>query len=363
MNTSSLWNWLLAVPHSNPEVQRRGRNLIFIGLALVAMSVLSIPLVLIQPDPLPQLIANLIGMGFIVAIVATARLGLVDQATIGLIIVLAISFAVIPFGTGQIGLVPVFAVVAVVTAAVIGEEKHVIFAAVMGIAGMAGQWFGVANRPQVAPSAGEIVAVGMLLSVVCGLIASIGTRSVRQAIELATAAQNKAEQLAQQLAQANQALEARVAERTAALQAALAESEQRQAALAAALADNERQRSEIRALSVPILAVRDDMLVMPLIGALDGERLALAQQRALQAIEQSRVRSLLVDVTGVPFLDQTAADGLIALARSVRLLGARLTLIGVSPEVAQTIVGLGIALGDIRVARDLRDAMQRGASG
>ncbi|OAN47242.1 hypothetical protein A6A03_00410 [Chloroflexus islandicus] len=327
------------------------------------MSVLSIPLVLIQPDPIPQLVANLIGLGFVVAIVAVARVGLVNQATIGLIIVLVVSFAVIPFGTSQIGLVPIFAVVAVITAAVIGEEKHVVFAAIMGIAGMVGQWFGVASRPQVAPSAGEIVVVGVLLTVICGLIAGIGTRSVRRAIELATAAQSRAEQLAQQLAQANQALEDRVAERTAALQAALAESEQRQAALAAALAENERQRREIRALSVPILAVRDDMLVMPLIGALDGERLALAQQRALQAIEQSRAQSLLVDVTGVPFLDQAAADGLIALARSVRLLGARLTLIGVSPEVAQTIVGLGIALGDIRVARDLRDAVMRGVSG
>ncbi|WP_298408771.1 STAS domain-containing protein [uncultured Chloroflexus sp.] len=359
---SSLWNWFLAVPTSDAELQRRGRNLLIIGVVLVVMSVLSIPLVLIQPDPLPQLIANLFGLALVVAIIVVARLGWVDQATIGLIIILVVSFAVIPFGTGQIGLVPIFAVVAVVTAAVIGRESHVVFAAGAGIVGMVSQWFGVSMRPQVAPSAGEIVVVGILLTVVCGLIASIGTRSVQRAIEVAATAQMKAEGLAQQLVEANQALEIRVAERTAALQAALAESEQRQAALAAALAENERQRREIRDLSVPILAVRDDTLVMPLIGMLDGERLALAQQRALHAIEQQRARSLLVDITGVPFVDQAAAHSLVALARSVRLLGARLTLIGVSPEVAQTIIGLGIELHDMSVARDLRDAVMRGST-
>ncbi|MGC8801248.1 STAS domain-containing protein [Chloroflexus sp.] len=168
--------------------------------------------------------------------------------------------------------------------------------------------------------------------------------------------------MAKQLSQANKALEVRVAERTAALQAALAKSEQRQAEMMAVLAENERQRQEIQALSVPILAVRDGMLVMLLVGALDGVRLALAQQRALQAVSDSRARWLLVDVTGVPFLDQAAADGVIALARSVRLLGARLVLIGVGPEVAQTMVGLKMELHAIDVVRDLRDALLRFSS-
>lgn len=359
----SLRDRWLTVPHPDPELQRRGQNILIIGFSIIALVLCSLPLAAIQPEPLPLLLTSVIGLCLVIGMLILARRGSVNGATIGMVALLATSFAVIPFTTGQIGLMPVYAVVAVVVAAVIGQERHIVFAIAVSVAGMIGQWWVLAGQRQFSPSPAEVVAVGVLLTVICGFIASIGTRSVQRAIDLATAAQNWAEQLAQQLAQANQALEDRVAERTAALQAALAESEQRQAALAAALAENERQRREIRALSVPILAVRDDMLVMPLIGALDGERLALAQQRALQSIEQSRAQSLLVDVTGVPFLDQAAADGLIALARSVRLLGARLTLIGVSPEVAQTIVGLGIALGDIRVARDLRDAVRRGASG
>ncbi|RMD81114.1 MAG: STAS domain-containing protein [Chloroflexi bacterium] len=71
---------------------------------------------------------------------------------------------------------------------------------------------------------------------------------------------------------------------------------------------------------------------------------------------------MLVDVIGVPFLDQTAADGVIALARSVRLLGARLVLSGVGPEVAQTMVRLKMELCAIDVVRDLRDALLRFSS-
>ncbi|WP_298820611.1 STAS domain-containing protein [Chloroflexus sp.] len=346
------------MPLSDPELRRRGQNLMVIGLVLILLTLLSIPLVLIQPDPIPQLISSLIGLALLIAIMVLTRSGRVDQATIGLIIVLVGSFALIPFGTGQIGLVPVFAVVAVVTAAVVGRVSHVVLSVLASVAGSIGQWLALAGQAQDSPGPGEVVVVGVLLTVACGVIAGIGTRSVQHAIALATAAQARAEELARRLGETNQALELRVIERTAALQAALAESEQRQRALSAALSENERQRREIQALSVPILAVHDDMLIMPLIGVLDSQRLALAQQRALESLEQSRARSLLVDITGVPYLDQEGANGLIALARSARLLGARLILIGVSPEVAQTIVGLGISLTDIKIARDLRAAVQ-----
>ena len=111
-----LWNWLLTIPHPDPETQRRGQNLIIVGLGLAAMSVVAIPLVLIQPDPLPQLIANLIGLGLLIGVLGIARFGLIDQAASAMIALLVISSAIIPFGTGQIGLVPIFALVAVITA-------------------------------------------------------------------------------------------------------------------------------------------------------------------------------------------------------------------------------------------------------
>lgn len=153
-------------------------------------------------------------------------------------------------------------------------------------------------------------------------------------------------------------LEQRVAQRTADLQAALAEVETKAREQARLLEEIAQQRQVIRELSVPVLPVTDDALVMPLIGAIDTERLADIQDRALHALQRSRARYLLVDITGVPVVDSQVAQGLIAIASMCRLLGAGMVLIGIRPEVAQTIVGLGLNLSALRTAADLQTVLR-----
>jgi rsbT co-antagonist protein RsbR len=158
-----------------------------------------------------------------------------------------------------------------------------------------------------------------------------------------------------QLAQAG--LEAQVAERTAALQVALDEVQARADEQARLLAENEQQRLTIREISVPVLPVSAETLVMPLVGALDTERLRLLQEQALHALERSTARHLLLDITGVPVVDSQVAQGLIAVVQAGRLLGAEVTLVGIRPEVAQAIVGLGLNLQEVRTYSDLRTAL------
>jgi serine/threonine protein kinase len=85
-------------------------------------------------------------------------------------------------------------------------------------------------------------------------------------------------------------------------------------------------------------------LVMPLVGALDTERLRMAQDQALRAIEQSAARYLILDITGVAMVDSQVAQGLIRVVQAARLLGAEVVLVGIRPEVAQAVVGLGIRM-------------------
>lgn len=154
-------------------------------------------------------------------------------------------------------------------------------------------------------------------------------------------------------------LQERVAERTAELQQALAEVERQMAEQSRLLAENERQRELIRGLSMPVLPVGRATLVMPLVGELDDDRIRLAQSTALQAIDQTGARHLVLDITGMPFVDTTVAAGLIKLVQSARLLGAEVTLVGVRPEVAQTMVALGVDLADVATAADLASALRR----
>jgi CHASE3 domain sensor protein/anti-anti-sigma regulatory factor len=120
------------------------------------------------------------------------------------------------------------------------------------------------------------------------------------------------------------------------------EAEQARAQLAAQLAVIEEQQNIIREMSVPVLPLTSTTLMMPLVGALDSSRLALVQSQALGALERSGARQLILDITGVPVIDTQIAQGLLHTVQMARLLGSRVLVVGIRPEVAQALVGLGL---------------------
>jgi rsbT co-antagonist protein RsbR len=150
-------------------------------------------------------------------------------------------------------------------------------------------------------------------------------------------------------------LEARVAE----AQEARIAAEVAQGKIANQLTTIEEQRVAIRDMSVPILPLSATTLVMPLVGALDTERLRIMQGQALQAVEQSGARTLIVDITGVPIIDTQVAHGIIQVVQATRLLGAEVVLVGIRPEVAQTVVGLGVDLSILRTQSTLQGGIAR----
>jgi rsbT co-antagonist protein RsbR len=196
----------------------------------------------------------------------------------------------------------------------------------------------------------QIAFVGSAIGNLLLLLWHFHTRMTETLTEIQTA--NVALQAAQS------SLEAQVAERTAALESALAEVESRAAAQGHLLAENAQQRATILEISVPVLPISADTLVMPLVGALDSGRLRQLHEQALRALERSSARRLLLDITGVPVVDSQVAQGLVVTVQAGRLLGAEVVLIGIRPEVAQAIVGLGLNLGSIRTFSDLQSALQ-----
>jgi anti-anti-sigma regulatory factor/HAMP domain-containing protein len=158
-----------------------------------------------------------------------------------------------------------------------------------------------------------------------------------------------------------QGLEQRVAERTADLQQALEKQDGTLNELREAISARESLEKTIQELSSPVLPVLEGVLVMPLIGVIDSERAALLVTALLGAIEQHRATIVLLDVTGVPLVDTQVARVLLQAADAARLLGAEPILVGIRPELAQTIVGLGLDLASLMTQADLQSGIRYAA--
>jgi rsbT co-antagonist protein RsbR len=107
------------------------------------------------------------------------------------------------------------------------------------------------------------------------------------------------------------------------------------------------QAAMLKDLSTPLIPISDHLMVMPLIGPMDSQRMHQVMDTLLTGISKSSVRSVILDITGVPLVDSQVANSLLRAAQGVQLLGTQLVLTGIRPEVAQTMVGLGIDLTNI----------------
>lgn len=115
----------------------------------------------------------------------------------------------------------------------------------------------------------------------------------------------------------------------------------------------------VRQASTPIAPVYDGILVVPLVGTFDSFRASVLTEKLLDEIARSHARTAILDISGVPLFDTHAAQLIIRLGRTVRLLGTRVFLVGMSPDNARTIIELGIDLADIETFATLRDGLAR----
>ncbi|SFQ30650.1 STAS domain-containing protein [Salibacterium halotolerans] len=122
----------------------------------------------------------------------------------------------------------------------------------------------------------------------------------------------------------------------------------------------ELQKLALKELSAPLIPVFENISVMPLIGTIDTERAKLVMENLLEGIIEHRSQVVLIDITGVPVVDTMVAHHIIQAAEAVRLVGAECILVGIRPEIAQTIVNLGIDLGKFPTKSTLRKGIESG---
>lgn len=120
----------------------------------------------------------------------------------------------------------------------------------------------------------------------------------------------------------------------------------------------EKQRLAIEQLSTPIIKIWDRVLVLPLIGALDTRRSQRLTESLLTEIAFTQTRIAILDITGVPAVDSAVANHLLKTVSAVQLLGAKCVITGIKPEVAQTIVHLGVELKGVETLSNLSEGLK-----
>jgi rsbT co-antagonist protein RsbR len=121
---------------------------------------------------------------------------------------------------------------------------------------------------------------------------------------------------------------------------------------------NQLQQEVIRELSTPVLQVRERVLILPLIGTIDSQRAVQITDSLLHAIRANRARVVVIDITGVAAVDSKVANHLLQTVAASQLMGTRVIVTGLSAEVAQSLVGLGIDLSKVNTIGDLQGGLE-----
>ncbi|WP_431963542.1 STAS domain-containing protein [Nocardia sp. bgisy134] len=119
-----------------------------------------------------------------------------------------------------------------------------------------------------------------------------------------------------------------------------------------------QQQEAIRELSTPVLQVREQLLILPIIGVLDSQRARQLTEQLLRAIRHNRAKVVVIDITGVPTIDSTVANHLVQTVDASGLMGASVIITGLSSEIALTLVTIGLDLSKMNAVGDLQGGIE-----
>lgn len=214
------------------------------------------------------------------------------------------------------------------------------------------QWVAGVGLAMLVILLGRDIADGAFDSVYAGL--AVGASYTVQVIAFAAArfALDTARIEAERNAAQAQAAKAEIEERATAI-------EQQRRELAE---QNQRQQELLELVSqleTPAVRIAEGVLLAPLVGGIDSRRASKITSRLLELVYERRVQLVILDVAGVPVIDTAVANALTQTVRALRLLGCRVTLTGISSQVALTLTHIGIELHELEVAASPQEALQR----
>ena len=355
-------NWfrsLLVINSDSAEQRRRGQVIVWMSLVLLVGTMFAVPFILSQPNPSPSFLTLSVISFTVITSIWITRKGFIE-ASGWLIVIVGTGAITIPtLLRNEINGSFVAFVIPLMVASIILRPRYISIGTIFVLAVMIGLYSWI--RPPFDSLAWNITGNAILVVILTGVIGFFSSRTTSTTFKSLEEAQASSATSAAQLQILNNQLEDEVAKRTNDLEQALIEVRERAEVQAELLRKTELQQATIEELSTPTLRVARGTLLMPLVGLLDDQRIVQVQQAGLAAIENSSqpIQLLLLDITGVPFIDEQVAQGLFQLVRAAQLLGTKVVLIGVQPEVAQSLVALGVDWSSIRTMPDVETALYR----
>lgn len=352
----ALWNRLTIVNTEDGDVERRGRTLAALVLLLATAILLALPVVYLTSGFRTAFI------GAAAVLAATFPLLLNRRGMVNLaawIVVSLPTLATLVFLFTNHNFIAAFFILlfSPVIGGVVLRAHEVWLVVLIDVAVVIAAILLIPVDLQDNPALVVELRNGMMALFVIGVVGSMGAAYTRTMMQATHIARTEAERTAAALHQSSALLEQRVAERTAELAAAL-ETQQRQAQQLQDALQSQRQLNDlVFQLALPIIPVRDDVLVAPLVGAIDAARAEQLLNQVLDQVAARRARAIIIDVTGVPLVDGQVARALVQTAHTVRLLGCETILTGVRPEVAQTMVSIGLDETGLRTAATLQQGL------
>jgi anti-anti-sigma regulatory factor len=350
--------WIASVRAPDEDVQRRGRLLNILALGLIMLSLVYVPISLITGYALLR-----IGQLLIMALAAAGAfwLGRSGRITLGAYLLIGVLIYVVASsipGRFFSANILFFTILPVLFAGVLLAPIHIWNVLIITVV------VSVVRVSQLPPGIRYSMSWNMafynapLLLFAVALVSFLSARATIQTLRHLARARAEAEAASQALAASNAALETRVEERTVALRRALEEQQAIAAQLQSSLAAQQELNRVIASLSVPVIPISAGTLVAPIIGNLDTERTGLLLTTLLEQVETTGARTVVLDITGVAVVDTQVAAALLRVAGAARLMGAETVIVGIRPEVAQTMVHLGVDLTGLRTAATLQDGLQ-----
>lgn len=358
-------HWLSDIPVTDPLRRRQAALLQMVLLVVIGCCILGIPLSLATSGGAASVsFAIAVGAYGMLLVTTGASLALLHRGSFSPAVALStgglitsIGIALVLVGIDGSSMTMAALLLPVALASLLLGWRGLILTAGASVALVVGVAMLQTVAPEVVGLAGaqgdqriSLVSTFAIVLVALSLVLERFGSSLRQALAESHERQHRLEVL-----QAN--LETTIAERTASLAQALAEGERREAELQTTLEQLRTSEEVVRELSAPILPVLPNVLVAPLIGAIDSARAATLADNLLHAIERNRAKKVIFDITGVPLVDTHVAQVLLRTADSARLLGADVLLVGVRPEVAETLVTLSIDMRALRPFANLQEAV------